>query len=40
MSLLVFAVNTLAWFSIMLGYLWFAWAMSHEPAVLVWEVDQ
>lgn len=39
MTAVVFAVNTLAWTSLMLGYLWFAWEMSYEPAI-VWEVEQ
>lgn len=39
-GLLVFAANTLAWTAIIGGYAAFAWEMSHEPAVLVWEVDQ
>lgn len=34
-GILTFIANTLAWFSIMLGYIWFAWEMSYEPGYIV-----
>lgn len=41
MGWIIFFGNTIAWAALMLGYTWFAWAMSYIPPYdVLFEVDE